>query len=208
MLYMNHSVYFLFGGDTYAQHFLAENVAQDTYASYNYDFFSIEDARSLRSFLSQHMGTTKLFLIRINKILGESQNALLKICEEFTDGVLVFSFPSSVVLLDTFLSRGEVYREAIVTGNDAAKKASAFLAASYTDRMKQFDTYIKQNKDADPRIYIRELIESLIKHDTQLSVFDTAVAERKQTYASILHLIAFQKSSPKQLYEYMASTIG
>lgn len=201
---MNHSIYFLFGGEDYARNFAEQNFAPETITNYNYDFFSIEDARSLRSFLSQHLGTTKVFLIRINKILGESQNALLKVCEEFTGGVLVFSFPSSTVLLDTFLSRGEVYREEIHVEKDADKKAEAFLSASYLDRIKLFDAFIKENKDTDPRIFIRELIEDLIEREKGQSVFGN---ENKRAYTDVLHLLTFQKSSPKQLFEYLALVV-
>jgi hypothetical protein len=204
---MNHSIYFLFGGENYARNFLAENFAQEKFTTYQYDFFSIEDARSLRSFLSQHLGTTNVFLIRINKILGESQNALLKVCEEFTDGVLVFSFPSSTVLLDTFLSRGEVYREEAIVEKGAAKKAEAFLAASYLDRIKLFDAFIKENKDSDPRTFIRELIEGLIEYEKGNTVFNSTTQSNKSAYTDVLHLLTFQKSSPKQLFEYLALTI-
>lgn len=201
---MNHSIYFLFGGEEYAQNFLKENFAPETTTVYQYDFFSIEDARSLRSFLSQHLGTTKVFLIRINKILGESQNALLKVCEEFTGGVLVFSFPASTVLLDTFLSRGEVYREIVEKDKDASKKAFAFFDASYLDRIKLFDSYVKEKKDTDPRIFIRELIESLIEFEKG---HPFAGNDNKQVYTDVLHLLTFQKSSPKQLFEYLALSV-
>ncbi len=200
---MNHSIYFLFGGEDYTRNFAEQNFASETTTTYQYDFFSIEDARSLRSFLSQHLGVTKVFLIRINKILGESQNALLKVCEEFTGGVLVFSFPSSTVLLDTFLSRGEVYREENAE-KTPTKQAESFLKASYLDRIKLFDAFIKENKETDPRIFIRELIEDLIEHEKGQSVFGN---ENKRVYTDVLHLLTFQKSSPKQLFEYLALTV-
>ncbi len=209
---MNHSVYFLFGGEEYAGNFAEQNFPPESTTTYHYDFFSVEDARMLRSFLSQHVGSKNVFLLRIEKILGESQNALLKICEEFTDGVLIFSFPSSTRLLDTFLSRGEIYYEekkgdASGDVHDAAKKALAFLAASYLDRIKLFDQYVKENKDSDPRVFIRDLIESLIQYEKGTHLFESKSYINKQTYRDVLHLLTFQKSSPKQLYEYLAITI-
>ncbi len=204
---MNHSVYFLFGGEEYAGKILKEFFPQENVATYQYDFFSIDDARSLRSFLAQHLGATKIFLIRINKILGESQNALLKACEEFTGGVLVFSFPSSTILLDTFLSRGEVYREETTHTSILQKTAITFLNASYLDRIKLFDTFVKENKEIDSRIFIRELIEDLIEHEKGQSVFTQSTRFNKLAYTDVLHLLTFQKSSPKQLFEYLALTV-
>lgn len=79
-----------------------------------YDVLGVDDVRALiQDAYIKPFGEHKLFVISLQRITIESQQALLKLLEEPPAGVhIAFVLPASTTLLDTVLSRGVVLRAA------------------------------------------------------------------------------------------------
>jgi len=114
-----------------------------------FDKMGIDDVRAITAQAQLRPATKagQVFIISATFITHEAQNALLKLFEEppaETSFVLVL--PPAVQLLSTLQSRigYEVIHEAVTD----SEHWSAFLAASYADRLQQIDSWHK-SKDTE-----------------------------------------------------------
>lgn len=173
--------------------------ANPDFVELDLDLFSIEDARSLSDYQSKKaLGVgNKVIIISFNKIVHETQNALLKVLEEPTEGTHIFLVtPSLIGFLPTLLSRVEVIR--VSSSGETVIKADEFMNASIVDRQKM----IKKIIDSKDRVEADRFLSSLEKH-----CYEEGVMESKDS----LHEILFAKkylhdrgSSTKQLLEHVA----
>lgn len=98
-----------------------------------YDTLTIDLARDLAE-ISQRKdfgGNRKIFILQINIITEEAQNALLKIFEEPTEGTYFFILMPQDILLPTFRSRLEV----IKLESPEENKLTSILKKSFSDRL-------------------------------------------------------------------------
>lgn len=200
----SHTVYFCFGGIDFARLYSTEHFSEATMTEDVYDSFSIDDARALRMRLQEFTTERSVMLIRIEKMSFETQNVLLKVCEELSHLTLVFSFPARLILLDTLASRGVVIREETADLFFEEKVIKEFVGGTFSTRTKIFDKLSKESGDLEPRILVMRLIEDLLAYSQKQNI----ELPNKHTFLEALDLLEYQKSSPKQVFEYLALLLG
>jgi DNA polymerase III delta prime subunit len=99
------------------------------------------------------------FVIQTQQILGEAQNALLKLFEEPSAYVVFYLvLPSDDMLLPTLRSRLMVY--AVEGGRDDSNVCASFLALTYAERL---DLIAKMLKSEDAE-WIQNLVQGLSEY--------------------------------------------
>ncbi len=201
---LSHTVYFLFGALDFAREYVALHKPEARVVVYTYEAFSIDHAIELRTQLSQYGEDDVVPVIRIERMSFDAQNALLKICEDFTHGHVFFSFSPRVSVLDTLLSRGiAVYaeRNSFHFGVDTAK---SFYTGTFAGRMKLFETLTKEYPELEPKMIVTYMIEDLVLENKKIG---GELASNGRVFIEGLELLNYQKSSPKQIFEYIALTV-
>ncbi|MFZ2252793.1 MAG: hypothetical protein WAW13_01305 [Minisyncoccia bacterium] len=139
----------------------------------------------------------RVFIISCGSILGEAQNALLKLFEEpNAHTVFYFIIPRVDILLPTLLSRFQILgieERGVVNGD-----TTDFFNATYTDRL----TLIAKKIEAEDSAWIQTLVESL------------AAYAHKIKQPELIHDVLFLESyihapgsSKKMLLEHIALTL-
>ncbi len=198
---LTHTVYFFFGNLDFVHDYAREHAPKATPVVTFFDAFAIEDARQLKMKLQEFAEAGSLSIIRIEKISFETQNVLLKVCEELTHTTVLFSFPPSVVLLDTLRSRGVVINQETEQFFFSKEIAEAFLVSTFSKRVSLFDKLAKEHSELDPKAVVRHLIEDLILVSGQKAPQSVT---NGRIFLEALKLLEYQKSSAKQIFEYMA----
>lgn len=170
--------------------------------------FGIDDAHHLTKLVPYATGNeSRFFIIVVDAITREAQNALLKLLEEPVAGVHFFILvPTFDSVLPTILSRTQ--RITLAADEDAASfDARAFIAATPSDRMKTIESLLKKTEEGDAsKIAIMrtvvESIEDLIRTDQAYKK-----PARIQALAFIRNYQTTQGASHKMLLEYLALTI-
>lgn len=114
----------------------------DTFSA-DYDVFSIADSRKLRQMQSEtaFAGSKRFFLLAINFITREAQNALLKTLEEPRSNTHIFLMcKTEDMLLPTVRSRCQIIRFETTEDSKQLKEAEEFIAlnpAGQLERLKK-----------------------------------------------------------------------
>ena len=161
----------------------------------SYGLFSIDDARSLQVWAGQKPVSLpqRVFVISIEQMLHEAQNALLKLFEEPPrESAFVLIVPNLERILPTLRSRFE-----IVTLTEVATHAHAesFLALPYAERLKEIAARTKE-KD---QVWIEALLASLEEY---AHAKQDREAERALLF--VREYISRRGASPKMLLEHLA----
>lgn len=202
----NHSIFFYFGSFEYLKENMLESIrgSSDLYVL-EYPFFSIDHARELQQKVSEHnVGNKKTYVLHISKIGIEAQHGLLKTCEEIVsaDYSLVFCFPNGTLILETLLSRGVTYTQDEKTCYFDTAIHTAFLSqTNLTQRINLYETYTKKNKDLDPRLFVKYFLQDLLLLESKKT--SPEIYNKKILHTAIALLDSI-KTSPKQIYEYVA----
>jgi len=158
--YLSHHAYALIGGDSILEELISileRNHSIPIHGNPDlfdrkYEIFTIDDARELKTIHSMrpvHDSGKKIFIISMNGVTNEAQNAMLKLLEEPADYAHFFLIiPSEHLLLPTVKSRlsiinfagkkGEAERvkgEVKSTGAEFDNGAKKFLEASIAKRL-------------------------------------------------------------------------
>jgi hypothetical protein len=195
-----HTVYFIFGSLDFVHTYLYEQNPDTQTQVTLFDTFTIEDARQLKMRLQEFTDANLVSVVRIEKISTDTQNVLLKVCEELVHTVIVFSFPFSVTLLDTLRSRGFVIYQ---DGNHLYFNKDVielFLTSSFSKRVALIDKLTKEHTELDQKGVTRHMIEDLIV----LTSRNTKQTKNMHIFLESLKLLEFQKSSSKQIIEYIS----
>ncbi len=199
---LTHTVYFFFGGVDSVQNYLKVHAPEMVPVISVYDAFSIEDARILRTNLGEYTDENNVYIVRIEKISSpESQGVLLKICEELSHTHIMFSFSPRVTVFETLLSRGVVVSEDTTTFHFGKESTELFYNSHFAERIKLFEKVTKQNPDLEPKTIVSRMIEDLTLGANRTSPY---YRENGCVFVDGLQLLNFQKSSPKQIFEYIA----
>ncbi|MDD5165624.1 MAG: hypothetical protein PHG25_03800 [Candidatus Pacebacteria bacterium] len=148
----------------------------------NYEVLTIDDAREVKSLHSSRPLTDegsikgnngagkKIFVLTMNGITIEAQNALLKLLEEPAEYVRFFLIiPSAHLLLPTVKSRLLLIQESNsskVTGADLIKEAKAFIEANQAKRLEVVkaltDAISKENKTKQDAIDFVNAVQEVV----------------------------------------------
>jgi DNA polymerase III delta prime subunit len=172
------------------------------------DTFGIDDSRQiLESHSMSSMSThgKKIFIVSTSSLTSDSQNALLKIVEEPTQGTHIFLIiPSRDALLPTLRSRlsfvdlGDVANTESTDEKDNRALAKRFLKMSKKERIEFVDDMAKEIADEDlPKSVASELVSAIAEE---------VRGDRKALSASLkaLDYMRDRSASVKQLLEYVA----
>lgn len=139
----------------------------------------------------------RVFIISCGSILGEAQNALLKLFEEpNAHTVFYFIIPRVDILLPTLLSRFQILgieERGVVNGD-----TTDFFNATYTDRL----TLIAKKIEAEDSAWIQTLVESLAAYAHKI--------KQPELIRDVLFLESYihaPGSSKKMLLEHIALTL-
>ena len=115
---------------------------------YRYGLFSIDDARRISDIaaLSSVTGDKKLIVLAAERLFHQTQNALLKLFEEPTEGTtLVLIVPSMGIVQGTLRSR-LLTLPGSVHGTPVSKEAQTFLEAQTIEREKIVEKLLHRAK--------------------------------------------------------------
>jgi DNA polymerase III delta prime subunit len=164
-----------------------------------YERMSIDDVRSLihDASLRPVEAPYRSFVIYTRQILGEAQNALLKLFEEPNEYVVFyFLLPNEDILLPTLRSRLILYAQEVdVLVNDVF---TAFLGLSYADRLTTITEQLKVENTTWVQDFVRGLSEYAHMMKNPKIVRDVLMLEM---------YINAQGGSKKMLLEHMALTL-
>jgi DNA polymerase III delta prime subunit len=226
---LSHHAYLLIGGDATRQELLAMLEKQhDTPAQANPDFYdrryqslTIDDAREIKSTAeTRPIGSTgkKVFVLTMNSITVEAQNALLKLLEEPPEYAHFFLIvPSAHLLLPTvksrlsFIGNGSAERKDSgakhTTDDELSKVTKKFVTSSKIQRLetvkKLMEQITKEKKTKQDAIDLLNAIQAAIYEEkgakTGKSALEAIEVARK--YAND------RAPSMKMLLEYVALNI-
>lgn len=195
---MAHHAYF-YAGDRKEGSSAARAFAGDVedVALFEYDFFSVDDARRIIQFAQQapSKGDQKVVVLSAGRLFHEAQNALLKLFEEPVEGtILILIVPAEGVLLPTLRSR----LIALPKGGVENKEELPFLLAGQDEREKMVAKLVaktKSDKDDEKQAARLEAIELLgsitkavhrAKEKTRIDEYDQLLSELDR-FAPLLH---------------------
>lgn len=164
-----------------------------------YERMSIADVRALiqEASLMPVEAPVRSFVIQTQQILGEAQNALLKLFEEPSAYVVFYLvLPNDDMLLPTLRSRLMVY--AIEGDHDDSGVCATFLALSYAERLDLIAKMIKA-EDAE---WVSLLVKGLSVH--------AHTSQNQEILRDVLMLekyIYTNGASKKMLLEHIALTV-
>jgi DNA polymerase III delta prime subunit len=178
----------------------------------SYQTFTIEDARNLKGLHeTRPIGTTgkKIFIVSMNGITSEAQNALLKLLEEPAEYAHFFLIlPSLHLLLPTVISRLSIVGvETHLDQEEALVDAQKFLKMSSGKRLdhikKLMDDISKEKKTRQDAIEFLSAVESIIysTHDLKRNLRVLEALARARKY------IHDRAPSVKMLLEYVSLNV-
>ena len=166
---------------------------------YVYDRMSIAEVRKLihEAGMRPVERSYRVFIISCTSILGEAQNALLKLFEEPNAHTIFYLVvPRVDILLPTLLSRLQIFGS---EGRGSISPAvQEFFKASYTDRL----ALIVKKLDAEDFAWVESLIESLAFY-----AHSTKQAELMRDVLFMESHIHAPGSSKKMLLEHIALSL-
>lgn len=164
----------------------------------SYGLFGIDEARMLKEWAYQRpvQSDKRHFIIAVDEILHESQNALLKLFEE-PPATSVFSLilPREDRVLATLRSRLEIVRLKAVEHEDVA---AAFLKLDLGSRLEE----IQKRTKAKDKAWERELLSGL-----ERMLYAQENREALRTITEVEVVIGARGSSPKMLLEHLALSL-
>ena len=116
----------------------------------HFESLGIDEARKVKELQSmKSLGNSKrIFVISTNAITVQAQNAMLKMFEEPTENTHFFIVvPSSSFFIDTLLSRVVLINTATYIESDKTLDPKKFLKATYPERLKMVEKFLKTYKD-------------------------------------------------------------
>lgn len=223
---LSHHAYYLVGGNSACTELVAElnkhhkiqTEGNPDFFTKKYEVFTIDDARKLKTEaemrpVGNQASAKKIFVIQIDNITVEAQNALLKLLEEPTESTHFFFIVSAAhLLLPTVKSRMSFIESGPRTQANAAtdassKEAETFLKMSVPKRLdhvkKLVDDITKEKKTKQDAIEFLNSIQSEIygKSGAKKASHALAVIEKARSYMND------RAPSLKMLLEYVALNI-
>lgn len=170
------------------------------------DLFSINDARRLADFQSKRalVEGRKVIIVSFDRIIHETQNALLKVLEEPTEGTHIFLVtPTLAGFLPTLLSRVEVIKkeEGRIEDKEGAENAKHFLQSSPAERIKT----VKKIADSKNKQQARAFLNGL-----ERELYSQGIQNNQSSLKQILFAQKYlhdRGSSIKQLLEHIALSV-
>lgn len=180
-----------------------------------YDVFGIDDGRALQALESKRAaaGDTKIFIIQINSMTREAQNALLKTFEEPTAGTHFFLLiPSSGILLETLLSRVQRIDMGMSAGTTSSSSAFAkqFLVSSAAERLALITDIIEAKDKQEALSLVNGLEQELYEQSTlgkNISGVENISTEAFESLQSVRSYLHDRSSSVKILLEHLSVTL-
>ncbi|MES2216373.1 MAG: hypothetical protein V4481_03685 [Patescibacteria group bacterium] len=180
----------------------------------SYQSFTIDDARNLKSLHeTRPIGPTgkKVFIVSMNNITSEAQNALLKLLEEPSDYAHFFLIiPSAHLLLPTVKSRMRMIGDeaGFKVNEETVQDAHKFLKMSAAKRLdfikKLMDDITKEKKSRQDAIEFLDAVENEIYLKKNLKdnmrILESIALVKKYIYD--------RAPSVKMLLEYVALNLA
>lgn len=164
-----------------------------------YDRMSIADTHALirEMFLKPVIGTKRVFFISTHSILGEAQNALLKVFEDpHTHVTIYFNVPSESMLLPTLLSR--FYKIDVEKKEVKSSEFEFFITSTYRDRLQ----WIVEKLKEDDQSWLQDFMRSAEVYVSQAKEKDKI----RDVLTTDMYLLS-AGSSKKMLLEHLALTL-
>ena len=179
-----------------------------------YETFTIDDARELKAsheMKSVTAGAKKIFIMTMNGITIEAQNALLKLLEEPSDNAHFFLIiPSAHLLLPTIKSRVEVIYT-IEEKVSASTDAVTFLKLPIQKRLDQIkkltEEISKEKKTNQDAIDFVNALEAEIYKTAATSKRDATWQKRLKAIQTARTYLNDRAPSIKMLLEYVALNV-
>lgn len=198
-----------------------KTIGNPDFMEMNFDSFKMEDARNLKSFISEKSfsGGKRVFVIVANDFLLEAQNSLLKIFEEPIENTHFFLIvPDVNSLLKTLVSRFYVITDTCVRQDlTQSKEVEKFISMPLKSRLefiKELLAEAEEEPHPDPLLKGEGGIESsrskalkfLNALESRLSktVFDTHSFEH---FFKVREFLRMPGSSAKMLLESVALVV-
>lgn len=159
-----------------------------------YESFGIDEGRALQEMqgMKSVVGDRKIFILSVNSITNEAQNALLKVFEEPTPGTHFFVISSSHrILLPTLRSRMVVVTHDSSNVNSVTEDAKTFLSLSPKARL-DFVAPLIEEKD---RVKSEHFLQALIAQIAQ----SRDVAKNAPALKELLTLVTYSKDRASSL---------
>jgi hypothetical protein len=189
------------------------------FADRRYETFSIDDARELKS-LAETMpavpGSRRIFVMTMNGITVEAQNALLKLLEEPSEHARFFMIlPSAHLLIPTIKSRirflGSSAAVQSADDSEAMKAAQAFLAAPVKKRLDLVKELMDQiGKEKKTKQDAVDLLNALQEQIHARAKGAAGLAQNAAALESVLLAGSYatdRAPSMKMLLEYVALNV-
>lgn len=184
--------------------FLEKQLQIDTadksiFYSYQFNSFFVKDSREIlsKSQIKTPIGKKMVFVVYINSITPEAQNALLKLLEEPSERTYFFIvLPSINNLLPTFTSRAVVVRSSEKRAENILEQ---FRKMSVGERIKFVEGLVKEIKDEkkekiEAQNFVRDLIDGFEKEILE-NPQDSLVQARKDSLRTLLKIEDYLKDS-------------
>ncbi|MFC1730652.1 hypothetical protein ACFL6I_09995 [candidate division KSB1 bacterium] len=179
-----------------------------------YRVFGIDDGRAIQALESNKavVGEKKIFILRMDSITREAQNALLKTFEEPTAGTHFFIIiRSSNVLLETLLSRVHVIK---IKGGDSDEVSSIlakqFLSSTAAERLALI-TDIIEAKDKQEALSLVNGLEAELYEQSNfqknIGGVENIPTEAFESLQSVRSYLNDRSSSVKILLEHLSVTL-
>ncbi len=209
----NHQSYLIESGKengiSYVEDFLkkewgVERVGNPDFYIFEYETFSVEEARKIKEVAStKPFGEKKIIIISANFIGREAQNALLKTFEEPNKDVYFFIImPNTTSLLGTVKSR--LMKISFDARNDKENiKAKEFLGSGSDERLKILSSFLSHESETKKS----DLIEFLDNVEREFSTGFFKDKGRRESLGELLDLKKYlydNSPSVKMISEYLA----
>lgn len=183
-----------------------------------YQSFNIDNAREIKQFHSMRpvvSDAKKIFILTIDNITTEAQNALLKLLEEPADYAIFFLLlPSTHLLLPTIKSRlfiidnnSNNYQDTSIYRNDLNIQAEKFVQLNQIKRLEFIKKLIEDiSKEKTTKQYVLDFlnaVELVIYNDNSV----TNNTNSLETIELARKYISDRSPSLKMLLEYVAVSI-
>ncbi len=215
----SHHAYYLVGDDAtreklvsilHDKHSIKSHGNPDLYIK-KYETFTIDEARKLKSaaeVLPSITDAKKIFVLQIDNITLEAQNALLKLFEEPGDSVHFFLIISSAhILLQTVKSRMSLLRSSHLQDSGIAQEAKVFLDSSIPKRLEQIKKFVDAIADEKrPRQDAADFLNE-IERFVYVSGDGVRPARKLEVISKVREYMNDRAPSFKMLLEYVALNI-
>ena len=179
-----------------------------------YKVFGIDDGRAIQALESKKavVADKKIFILHMDSITREAQNALLKTFEEPTAGTHFFVIiPSSNVLLETLLSRVQVIKMK-ERGSEGTSSilAKQFLSSSAAERLALISDIIEAKDKQEALSLVNGLEVELYEQSSfqkHISGEEHIPTEAFETLQSVRSYLNGRSSSVKILLEHLSTTL-